>query len=104
MWDMYGLEYLVDWTAGQQQKLLETLKGKDRSFVLPNLMHLRLRAHFNSQRHYEIYVFEAEEGITADDITEMFKADPQYAADLIRQRGQCYYSNRVQDEERIVIR
>jgi hypothetical protein len=38
----------------------------------------------------------ATEGITADDIRAMFDADPQTAADLIRERGFKYYSDRVE--------
>jgi len=32
--------------------------------------------------------------ITQDDIAAMFKTDPQYAADLIRARGEKIYSDR----------
>jgi hypothetical protein len=57
-------------------------------------MHWRLRAQFNTQRHYEIYVFNATKGITKDDIVEMFEASPQTAADTIREIGTVFYSDR----------
>ena len=66
-------------------------------------MHLELRARYNSQRHYEIYIFNAQEGITKEDIQDMFDADPQTAADLIRKHGHRYYSDR-RDEHEIAIR
>jgi chromosome segregation and condensation protein ScpB len=62
-------------------------------------MHLELRARSNTQRHYEIYLVNATEGITADDIREMFERNPQTAADLIRERGHKYYSDRVNNNQ-----
>ena len=61
------------------------------------------RARFNPQRHYEIYQVSATDGITADDIRDMFESSPQMAADTIRQLGHCYFSDREQ-EDRVVIR
>jgi hypothetical protein len=68
----------------------------------PNIEHWKLRARYNSQRHYEIYIITATPGIDRDDIINMFKADPQYAADTIRRLGQCYYSDR-REEHKIAI-
>ena len=70
---------------------------------LPSLHHLILRAKFNMQRAYEIYTVEATEGITADDIRDMFENSPQTAADTIRDRGNCLHSDRVTDD-RVLIR
>jgi hypothetical protein len=64
--------------------------------TIPNYNHLLLRARVNSQRHYEIYSVEATDGITAEDICEMFEADPQGAADTIRRLGHCLHSDRAQ--------
>ena len=100
MWSNEGLEYVGDVTAEQGKKAWAALKG-DEHRGMPNLLHMRLRAQFNSQRHYEIYFVEATDGITEDDIREMFRASPQTAADTIRELGECFYSDRV--EERSVI-
>jgi len=100
MWCNEGLEYVGDVTAEQGKKAWAALKG-DEHRGMPNLLHMRLRAQFNSQRHYEIYFVEATDGITEDDIREMFRASPQTAADTIRELGECFYSDRV--EERPVI-
>jgi len=62
-----------------------------------------LRARYNTQRHYEIYIVTATDGITAEDIQKMFEANPQMSADTIRRIGQCVHSDRVQ-EDRVVIR
>jgi hypothetical protein len=61
---------------------------------IPHLQHWRLRAQFNPQRHYEIYLVSAEPGIDAEDIRAMFTANPQTAADTCRRLGQQFYSNR----------
>jgi len=99
MWDNTGLEFVGDWTDFNQDSMWSTLQGKksDKTFV--NLMHLKLRACYNTHRHYEIYLVNAAEGIGADDIRDMFAADPQTAADIIRERGHRYYSDRVNTDQ-----
>jgi hypothetical protein len=95
MWDCNGLEYIGDITADDQRMIVETLMGKNSPRrALANPYHLRLRAQFNPQRHYEIYFVTATEGITEDDIREMFESDPQAAADTIRRLGTVFYSDR----------
>lgn len=99
MWDCNGLEYVADITADHQRVIWDQLQGKDsprHSYANPQ--HLILRARFNPQRHYEIYTFNAAEGIGKEDIEGMFEADPQTAADTIRQVGHCMYSDRAQRE------
>lgn len=99
MWDCNGLEYIADITADDQRVAWERLKGNvapRHSYANP--LHLILRARYNSQRHYEIYTFNASEGITKDDISAMFEADPQTAADAIRRVGYCLHSDRAQQE------
>jgi hypothetical protein len=104
MWDCHGLEYVGDITADEQRVVWETLQGKHSPRrALANPYHLRLRAQYNPQRHYEIYIVEATDGITADDIRDMFEASPQTAADTIRRLGTVFHSDRAQ-ENRVVIR
>lgn len=99
MWDCHGLEYIGDITMAQQQRTWAALKGENPEIHIPNYMHLELRARYNSQRHYEIYVFNAAEGISANDIRGMFDADPQAAADTIRRVGHCMYSDRRYEQD-----
>jgi hypothetical protein len=98
MWDCYGLEYIGDITASEQAKTWAALQGKPFEVTIPNLMHMKLRAQANSQRHYEIYVFNAAEGITRDDIRDMFEGNPQTAADTIRRIGHRIHSDRADRE------
>jgi cell division ATPase FtsA len=61
-----------------------------------------MRAQANTQRHYEIYAIGVDGSITQDDIAEMFRTDPQYAADLIRAQGEKIYSDRRTQKDVIV--
>ena len=67
-----------------------------------NLEHWKLRARYNIQRHYEIYAIGVDGSITQEDIVDMFQRDPQYAADLIRTRGEKIYSDRRTQKDAIV--
>jgi hypothetical protein len=102
VWDNTGLEYVGNVTEDEQRRVWGNLSGKPVSSQLPNINHLLLRARYNSQRHYEIYLVGAVDGITTDDIREMFEASPQHAADTIRRLGDCYYSGRA-DTSKILI-
>ena len=105
MWDCNGLEYLADITVDQQRVTWEKLQGKEtprHSYANP--YHLKLRAQFNSQRHYEIYTFNAVEGISEQEIRDMFENSPQTAADTIRRIGHCMHSDRAPADHKIAIR
>lgn len=99
MWDNTGLECVVDYTDYAQDRTWSALQGKQPTKTFVNLMHLELRARYNTQRHYEIYLVNATDGITADDIRDMFERNPQTAADIIRKRGHRYYSDRVNTDQ-----
>jgi hypothetical protein len=103
MWCNEGLEYVGDVTADQGKKAWAKLKGEEYHGGMPNLMHMRLRAQFNSQRHYEIYFVDAVDGITEDDIREMFTASPQTAADTVREKGECFYSDRLDRKQQAIV-
>jgi len=101
MWDCNGLE-AVQKVPDSSDTTFAILANKPRP-KLPNLNHWELRARANSQRHYEIYIVSAVDGITEDDIRDMFEANPQMAADTIRRLGTVFHSDRDQ-EDRVVIR
>ena len=100
MWDCHGLE-AVEQVPDPAETTFALLKGAE-PLKPPNIMHWRLRAQFNPQRHYEIYVFETVKGITAEDIRDMFEASPQHAADTIREIGTVFYSDRQTQKAAIV--
>jgi len=101
MWCNEGLECVSDVTADKYNALITRLRGEE---FIPrhNLLHMRLRAQYNPQRHYEIYFVGVDDEIEEQDIKEMFEADPQSAADTIRERGECFYSDRTGNRAVIV--
>lgn len=101
MWDCHGLE-AVQRVPDPADTTFALLKGVEPP-KLPNLLHWELRARYNNQRHYEIYVITTTPGIGEQDIREMFRANPQSAADTIRRIGHKFYSDRVQQDQ-VVIR
>lgn len=103
MWDCNGLEAAVNVSDIEKKRMWAMLQGEDASKVQapPNLMHWRLRAQFNSHRHYEIYIITVEEGITVDDIVEAFEQAPQQMADTVRRIGHKFYSDRAREEVKI---
>ena len=104
MWCNEGLEYVADITADEQRVIVEALKGNESPrHAYANPFHLKLRAQFNTQRHYEIYYIGVAEGVTEQDIKDMFRRDPQGSADLIRRRGECFYSNRAQANRTVIV-
>jgi hypothetical protein len=92
MWDCMGLEAvkeipdpaLATWARLQDKKPEPP----------PNLMHWQLRARYNLQRHYEIYILTTDTKITEECIRDWFRDSPQAAADLVRERGVKFHSDR----------
>lgn len=104
MWDCDGLEAIVNENDIAEKRMWALLRGK-RQPKIPvesNLMYWRLRAQANPQRHYEIYVIDADPDITTNDIRSAFEADPQTMADTIRRIGHRLYSDR-QTKERAIV-
>jgi hypothetical protein len=100
MWDCNGLEAVAR-VPNPADITFALLKGAEPPRP-PNINHWALRARYNSQRHYEIYIITADSGIVEDDIRNMFEADPQTAANTIRRIGHKHYSAR-QEPNRTVI-
>jgi len=102
MWDCNGLESIGE-IVDPAMKTWAILGNKTVPRENFNLEHWKLRARCNPHRHYEIYAIGVTSGITQEDLVEMFRADPQYAADLIRARGEKLYSDRRSAGEKIAI-
>jgi hypothetical protein len=99
MWDCYGLEAIAR-VPNPADKTFALLKGTKPPEV-PNINMWELRARYNPQRNYEIYLITATPGITEEDIRSMFEADPQSAADTIRRIGEKFFSDRETKERAI---
>jgi hypothetical protein len=104
MWDCNGLEAAANVSDIRRKLVWARLKGEDTRKVPaePNLMLWQLRAQFNPQRNYEIYLLEVAEGITVADIREAFEENPQSMADTVRRIGHKVYSDRA-TQERVIV-
>lgn len=100
MWDCYGLESVVAVPKGSTMTFAALSNQPMPS--IPNINMMALRAQFNPQRNYEIYIVSAEDGISADDIREMFESNPQSAAETIRRLGHKFYSDRRPDHKILI--
>lgn len=93
MWDMYGLESIVNVSEAERNQLCQILKGDPAEFRNP-LKYMILRAKFNSQRCYEIY--SVQSSMTQHELVEIFKSTPQIAAETVRKLGNKIYSDRAE--------
>jgi hypothetical protein len=96
MWDCDGFEVLADVSSWERQCLIDTLSGKEISSAPVNLHAMIMRATFNPQRNPEIWTFEADSSMDQTILTQCARNNPAYLADVIRQNGQCLYSNATQ--------
>ena len=101
MWDMTGLECLINVTQiekehkqWEKENIFRILKEQNQTIKPAHvpLEMMILRASVNSQRHYEIYAFDSE--LSEQDIKETFEDSPQVMVDAIRYIGHEFYSNR----------
>lgn len=98
-WDMFGIESIIpisQYEHWDKEQLMNLLKGNDRrrnplDSIVRNLL---LRARVNSQRHYEIYAIDCDEEMDEKFWRLQWAEDPQFCADLIRERGHKLYSDR----------
>lgn len=100
-WDCEGVEFFQEITEHHPENwarnhLFDSIKNskkveKPMSF---NLNALKLRAQFNSHRHYEIYVFTSDTDTGAEDIQSWFERDPQGFANWVRE----HHSYKVWDD------
>lgn len=99
-WDMYGIESIIDVSEYEhidRDNTLRILKGEEkiRNPIHSILQGLLIRARFNTQRHYEIYAVDCDDSLDTDFWTKQWKSEPQFTADLIRERGRKLYSDRL---------
>lgn len=110
MWDMTGLECLINVSTIQKEhekwekeNVWRILKEQNNTVKPANvpLDKMILRARYNSQRHYEIYTFDSE--LSEEDIKETFETDPQVMVDAIRNVGHELYSDRVVKKTQVIV-
>ncbi len=102
VWCSEGIEWIEDITGQDEQAMWATLKGEKPKSLTTEIKYAILRARFNPQRFYEIYTVSAVDGITKEDIQEMFENSPQTAADTIRRLGNKIYSDRAKVNRQVI--
>lgn len=90
-WDREGFECLQDIThfhpeTFEKCQIIDILKGNtpQRNPLAEQIGAMKLRASFNSQRCYEIYVFTTQDDIEFKDVEDWMIADPQSLVDWVR--------------------
>lgn len=116
-WDMTGLETVLDLTtleslqdAEEQLRMVQILSdpeardpgNKTGEVLNRTVQSILLRARVNSQRHYEVYTIQTDPGVCEQDMRELFNSNPQYAAELIRERGNRLYSDRINQKTQLI--
>jgi hypothetical protein len=101
MWDIYGIECLFDLSNWEQETVWAKLK-EEKLPDAPNLNLMILRAKFNMQRKYEIYIISCEESLDFNFWKEQWETNPQFTAELVREKGQKIYSDYSQDNRQKV--
>lgn len=103
VWDCNGLEFLYNVSAWDKARVWSEISGQPTTVrPPPSFQHLVLRARYNQQRHYEIYTFTVDSTISEQDLRDHFDSNPQSIVDLIRDRGNCLYSDRTVAKPAIV--
>jgi hypothetical protein len=101
MWDMYGLEFIFETSKWEKEYMWSILSEKPKP-TTPSIQMMILRAKANSQRCYEIYSFNADDGLTEESIKVAFESAPQGIVDFIRANGQKIYSDRATQKAVII--
>jgi len=90
-WCSEGFECLQDITDFypdnfEKTQIIEALKGRtpQQNPLSHQLNMMQLRARYNSQRCYEIYVFTLGEDVEFKDVEDWMIADPQSLVEWIR--------------------
>ena len=106
-WDCEGIEVIIPITQYEkwdQENLIRLLKNEDKKSNPLNtiIRTLIMRARSNPQRHYEIYAVDCDNSLDEEFWREQWNDAPQATADLIREKGHKLYSDRRQQQYKIV--
>jgi hypothetical protein len=116
-WDITGLETVLDLTTlerlrHQEEKIrmmqiLSDPEARDPGDQTGKALNravqgILLRARVNQQRHYEVYTIQTDASVSERDMWDMFTNDPQHAAELIRERGNKLYSDRIEQRTQLI--
>lgn len=99
LFDSQGLDWLIDCSTVQTEEVMRWMGGEKHKNVLGHQLGMMvLRAKANPQRFPEVWAYTTEDDISEKEMVEMWRNAPQNMADLIRQKGRCFYKFRRQKE------
>lgn len=98
-WDNQGIESIVpisQYEHWDKQNLIRMLSEQrtERNPLDTIMQNLLLRARYNPQRHYEIYAVDCDASLDEEFWREQWEENPQFTAELIREKGHKIYSDR----------
>lgn len=98
-WDCNGVEAIVPITQFEMMDKINLINILSEKKTVKNpvdtiIYNLKMRAHFNPQRYYEIYAIDCVKGLDEKFWKDKWESDPQFCADLIRKKGLKIYSDR----------
>ena len=107
-WCNEGFEHIKEITQYEhwdQEQLVEILADRNPQ---PNplnqlINNMTLRARFNSQRQYELYVFKSTSDLELADLTAWSEEDPQSLVNWIRGNGVKLYSDHDPKPRRVIV-
>jgi hypothetical protein len=102
-WDCNGVEAIIPITQYEdmdKRNLINILaERKKEANPLNNIIsNLTMRARFNLQRHYEIYAIDCSKELDEQFWRDKWQSEPQFCADLIREKGLKIYSDRAKQD------
>ena len=112
MWCDEGFETVQDITANhpenwEKANLFDMVKKGIELEVNPlaqQVAAMRLRAQFNSQRHYEIYIMSSDDSVDVTDVAEWGNSDPQGLVDWVRVNHYAkIYDDRANPSRRVIV-
>jgi len=105
-WDCDGVEAIIPITQYEdmdKRNLINLLaeRKKEHNPINNIIFNLMMRARFNPQRNYEIYTIDCSKDLDEEFWRAKWEAEPQFCADLIREKGLKIYSDRA-TKERVI--
>lgn len=107
-WDTFGIEAIIPITAYEnidKDNLMNILaeRPKKANPLDSIIFNLIIRARSNAQRHYEIYAIDCDSSLNEDFWRTKWKTDPQFCANLIREKGHKLYSDRLKSNDSVIV-
>ena len=105
LFDNEGLDTLVPWGELVADRMMTTLSGGNIQSENPQhiVSRLMLRPRFNEQRFPEVWTYQTDNDIEYSEMRSLWEVNPQYMADLIREKGEQLHGDKPGTKRKQVI-